>query len=80
MEKFPAGLRVRVLDINIQGRECTPKIEVSISGSGKFKGIEVTEMWTYYSVHRNDGSIYGEGKGVIMTRHGNEMPQQQDVL
>jgi hypothetical protein len=26
--------------------EC-PK--VSISGSGKFKGIEVTEIWTYYS-------------------------------
>jgi len=51
--------------------EC-PKVEVSISGSGKFKGIEVTEIWTYYSLHRNDGSIYGEGKGVIMTNNGNE--------
>ncbi|HYX56960.1 MAG TPA: hypothetical protein VE818_12455 [Nitrososphaeraceae archaeon] len=51
--------------------EC-PKVEVSISGSGKFKGIEVTEIWTYYSLHKNDGSIYGEGKGVIMTKNRNE--------
>jgi hypothetical protein len=48
------------------------KVEVSISGSGKFKGIGVTEIWTYYSLHKNDGSIYGEGKGVIMTKNGNE--------
>ena len=51
--------------------ECR-KVEVSIFGSGKFKGIGVTEIWTYYSLHKNDGSIYGEGKGVIMTKNGNE--------
>ena len=61
----------RVLDI--EERECIPKIEVSISGSGRFRGIEVAEVWTYYSLHRDDGSIYGEGKGVIMTKNRNEL-------
>jgi hypothetical protein len=58
----------RVLDV---GENC-PKIEVSILGSGKFKRIEVTEIWTYYSLHRKDGSIYGEGKGMIMISDGYE--------
>ena len=58
----------RVLDVE----EDCPKIEVSISCSGKFKGINVTEMWTYFSLHRNNGSIYGEGKGVITATNGNE--------
>lgn len=49
-----------------------PNIEVSISGAGNFEGIEVKEVWTYFSVRRNDGSIYGEGKGVIMIRNGYE--------
>ena len=58
----------KVLDVE----EDCHKIEVSISGSGKFKGINVTEMWTYFSLHRNDGLIYGEGKGVITATNGNE--------
>lgn len=53
-------------------RENYPNIEVSISGAGNFEGIEVKEVWTYFSVRRNDGSIYGEGKGVIMIRNGYE--------
>jgi hypothetical protein len=43
----------RVLDVE----ENCPKIEVSMSGAGNFRGIEVKEVWTYFSVHRNDGSI-----------------------
>jgi hypothetical protein len=37
-------------------------MEASILGAGNLKGLEVKEVWTYFSVHRNDGSIYGEGK------------------
>jgi hypothetical protein len=40
----------RVLDTE----EDCPKIEASILGSGKFRGIEVTEIWTYYSLHNPD--------------------------
>ena len=61
----------KVLDI--EEEECTSKIEVSISGSGRFRGMEVAEVQTYYSLHRADGSIYGEGKGVIMTKNRNEL-------
>lgn len=61
----------KVLDI--EEEECISKIEVSISGSGRFRGMEVAEVQTYYNLHRADGSIYGEGKGVIMTKNGNEL-------
>ena len=70
MENSLVWLQVRVLDI--EEEECILKIEVSISGSGRFRAIEVVEAWTYYSLHRDDGSIYGEGKGVIMTKNRNE--------
>jgi hypothetical protein len=61
----------KVLDIKEE--ECTLKIEVSISGSGRFRGMKFAKVQTYYSLHRADGSIYGEGKGVIMTKNGNEL-------
>lgn len=60
----------KVLDIE---EECTLKIEVSISGSGRFRGMKVAKVQTYYSLHRADGSFYGEGKGVIMTKNGNDL-------
>lgn len=41
----------RVLD----AEENCPNIEVSIPGAGNFKGIEVKEVWTYFSRRRNDG-------------------------
>lgn len=46
------------------------KVEVSFQESGKFLGLEITEMGTYWSVVRSDGSIYGEGHGVIMASDG----------
>jgi hypothetical protein len=51
-----------------------PKIEISITGTGTFKGnLEVTEAWTYRTIQRLDGTSYGEGKGVIMTKDGGEV-------
>jgi len=51
-----------------------PKFEVSISGSGIFTGsLEVTETWTYRVIQRHDGTSYGKGKGVIMTKDGREV-------
>ena len=39
-----------------------PKLEISISGTGKLTGnIEVTESWTYWAIQRPDGTSYGEG-------------------
>lgn len=51
-----------------------PKLEVSISGTGKLTGnIEVTENWTYWVIQRPDGTSYGEGHGIIMTKDGSEV-------
>jgi hypothetical protein len=51
-----------------------PKQEISISGTGIFMGsLEVTTTWTYWAIQRPDGTSYSEGKGVIMTKDGNEV-------
>jgi len=35
--------------------------------------LDVTETWTYWTIQRPDGTPYGEGKGVIMTKDGGEV-------
>jgi hypothetical protein len=51
-----------------------PKLEISISGTGKLTGnIEVTESWTYWAIQRPDGTSYGEGHGIMMTKDGSEV-------
>jgi hypothetical protein len=42
-----------------------PKMEISIETRGKLLGIDVTETGTYWSVVRPDGSLFGEGQGVL---------------
>lgn len=46
------------------------KVEVSFQATGKIVGVEVTEMGTYWSIVRPDGSLFGEGQGVVMTKDG----------
>ena len=51
-----------------------PKLEVSVAGTGIFnENLDVTETWTYWTIQRPDGTSYGEGKGVIMTKDGGEV-------
>jgi hypothetical protein len=51
-----------------------PKLEILISGTGIFTGsLEVTTTWTYWAIQRPNGTSYSEGKGVIMTKDGNEV-------
>ncbi|MFQ5930028.1 MAG: hypothetical protein ACE5MK_10030 [Acidobacteriota bacterium] len=57
---------IRVLSSDSDG----PKIEVSIQTSGKILGIEETSLWTYWSLVRPGGTLYGEGKGVMTTKDG----------
>jgi len=58
------GLRV------LPSEGTNPKVEVSFQGSGKILGIEHTDMGTYHSVTRPDGSLFGEGQGVVMIKDG----------
>lgn len=47
-----------------------PKMETSFQSSGRLLGIEETEFGTYWSVMRPDGTLFGEGQGVLMGKDG----------
>ena len=47
-----------------------PTAEVSFEDSGSMFGIATTGMGTYTSIVRADGSIDGQGQGLIMTQDG----------
>ena len=47
-----------------------PKAEVSFEASGQLLGVETTTMATYVSIIRPDGTIYGEGQGLVMGKDG----------
>lgn len=46
------------------------KVEVSFESKGKLLGVENSEIGTYWSESRPDGSLYGEGQGVLITADG----------
>ena len=47
-----------------------PKMETSFQANGSLLGTNVTETGTYWSVVRPDGTLYGEGQGVMMAKDG----------
>ena len=57
---------VRVLSSDPAG----PKMEATVQMSGQILGVADTQQWTYWSVTRPDGTLYGEGQGVITTKNG----------
>jgi len=49
-----------------------PKMEVSFESGGKILGVEERETGTYWSAIRPDGTLYGEGNGIIMGAKGEQ--------
>jgi hypothetical protein len=47
-----------------------PKVETSFQSSGFLLGIEEMETGTYTAAIRPDGTLFGEGQGVIMSKDG----------
>jgi len=47
-----------------------PKMETSFEASARVLGVEATETGTYWSVVRPDGSLFGEGQGILMGKGG----------
>jgi hypothetical protein len=47
------------------------KVEVAFESNGKLLGIDAMEIGTYGSESRPDGTLYGEGHGVIIGADGN---------
>ena len=48
----------------------SPKMETSFQSTGTLRGIEATEHGTYWSALRPDGTVYGEGQGILMGKDG----------
>lgn len=46
------------------------KVEVSFEGTSKLLGLEMIEIGTYTSGPRPDGSLFGEGQGVVVSAEG----------
>ena len=45
-------------------------LKVSLQAAGRIQGVEHTSLWTYTSTTRADGSIFGQGRGVLTTADG----------
>ena len=45
-------------------------LEVCLQAAGRIQGVEHTSLWTYTSTPRADGSIFGQGLGVLTTADG----------
>jgi hypothetical protein len=46
------------------------KVEVSAEDSGKILGHDFNQILTYCAEPRPDGSLYGEGQGVVLLHNG----------
>jgi hypothetical protein len=47
-----------------------PKVETSFASTGKLLGKDVQDIGTYWAQMRPDGTLFGDGQGVIMTADG----------
>ena len=47
-----------------------PRVEISFEANGTILGVDGREMATYCAVPRPDGTLFGEGQGVIMSNEG----------
>ena len=47
-----------------------PKMETSFRATGTLLGVNETSTATYQSGMRPDGSVYGEGQGLVMGENG----------
>ena len=57
----------RVLDVQ------APKMEISFTMKGNYRGTLATDVGTYTSMLREEGVLYGEGQGIITTKDGQGM-------
>ena len=48
-------------------------METSFSATGNYRGAETTVTITYWASPRPGGAIYGEAKGVVMSKDGQEI-------
>jgi hypothetical protein len=59
-----AGRRV------LPGSGTSPDLEVSFEASGVVLGIQINDVGTFIATARPDGSLFGEGQGIMTTPDG----------
>lgn len=47
-----------------------PRMETSFQGGGSLLGVTETETGTYTATARPDGSLVGDGQGIVMSKDG----------
>jgi hypothetical protein len=47
-----------------------PKMEVSFQATGSLLGVSTTDTGTYVAVMRPDGTLFGDGQGIVMGKAG----------
>ena len=57
---------IRVLSTDASGTN----LELSLQLAGTIRGVGHTTLWTYTMLQRPDGSLYGQGNGVLTTVNG----------
>ena len=57
---------IRILSTDASGTT----VELSLTLTGTIRGVAQTTMWTYNTTTRADGSIFGQGRGVLTTADG----------
>jgi len=48
------------------------KVEISVQSTGKLLGVETRSNVTYLAGIRPDGSVYGEGQGLVVGKGGEQ--------
>ncbi len=57
---------IRVLPTDASGTT----LELNLQLSGTIRGVGQNTLWTYTMLQRPDGSLYGQGNGVLTTVNG----------
>jgi len=62
--------RGQITNFRVLSGDGAPKVEVSFQSTGTLLGVACTEMGTYVSTMRPDGTMFGNGQGILTTTDG----------
>jgi hypothetical protein len=60
----------QVIGTRILASDAGPRMETTIQMQGSVLGVDTNDTATYWSMLRPDGTMYGEGSGIVMTAEG----------
>ena len=69
-EKIAEGTGKVLVRRVLKSEGAGPKMETSFQSTGFLAGIEMREAGTYVAAVRADGTLFGEGQGVAMSKDG----------